>query len=84
MKRAVIIGAGVAGVTSAARLAKAGYRVTVLEKQPTPGGRLAALRRDGFHFDMGPSLFLMPPTFAATYADLGERMEDHLDLIRID
>lgn len=84
MKRAVIVGGGVAGIVGAARLAKAGYQVTVLEKQPTPGGRLAALRRDGFHFDMGPSLFLMPQSFAATYADLGERMEDHLDLIRID
>lgn len=84
MKEVVVIGAGVAGIATAARLAKAGYRVTVLEKTDRPGGRASLIQRDGFTFDTGPSLFLMPPTFEATYADLGERMTDHLDLIRVD
>lgn len=84
MRTALVVGAGVGGIAVAARLAKAGYAVTVLEKQSTPGGRLALLARDGFRFDMGPSLFLMPPVFAETYAALGQRMEDHLDLVRID
>lgn len=84
MGTAIVIGAGVAGIAAAARLARAGYQVTVVEKQPTPGGRLAVLERDGFRFDMGPSLFLMPPVFAETYAALGERLEDQLDLIRLD
>lgn len=84
MTSVVVIGAGIGGIAVAARLARRGFRVTVLEKNSAPGGRTARLERNGFKFDMGPSLFLMPDVFRQTYADLGERMEDHLDLIRLD
>lgn len=81
---AVVVGAGIGGLAAAGRLARAGYRVTVLEKAAAAGGRAGKLMRDGYTFDTGPSLFLMPQVFAETYAALGERMQDHLDLIRID
>jgi phytoene desaturase len=84
MKSAIIVGAGVGGIATAARLAQAGYQVTVFEKTNRPGGRMSIVKQRGFTFDTGPSLFLMPATYRATYADLGERMEDYLDLIRID
>jgi phytoene desaturase len=84
MRTAIIIGAGLGGIALAARLARAGYDVTVLEKTRSPGGRVALLERDGYRFDMGATLFLMPETFAATYADLGESMSDRLILHRID
>lgn len=84
MRSVLIIGAGAGGIAAAARLAKAGYEVTVVEKTGRPGGRAATIERDGFYFDTGPSLFLMPQTYAETYAALGERMSDHLDLVRID
>jgi phytoene desaturase len=80
----IVIGAGLAGIAAAARLRRAGHRVTVFEKGPRPGGRTGFLQRDGFRFDTGPTLFLMPEVFAETYAALGERMEDHLDLVRLD
>jgi phytoene desaturase len=80
----LVIGAGIGGIAVAARLARRGYNVTVLEKNAVPGGRLNKLLQDGHRFDVGPSLFLMPQTYAAAYAALGERMEDHLDLKRID
>jgi len=69
---------------SAARLAKYGYDVTVLEKEGTPGGRCNQIVRDGHRFDIGPTLFLMPEVWEDTFASLGERMSDHLDLRRID
>jgi len=84
MPHVVIIGAGVGGIAAAARLAKDGYRVTVLEKTGRPGGRASLIQEEGYTFDTGPSLFLMPATYAQTYTDLGERMSDHLDLVQID
>ncbi|HZY42678.1 MAG TPA: phytoene desaturase family protein [Anaerolineae bacterium] len=81
---AIIIGAGIGGIATAARLARSGYTVTVFEKNARPGGRCDQLIRDGHRFDIGPTLFLMPEVFAETYAALGERMEEQLDLRRVD
>ncbi len=81
---ALVIGAGLGGIATAARLARAGFNVKVLEKQAAPGGRCSQLIRDGHRFDIGATLFLMPEVFADTYSALGQRMEDHLDLHRID
>jgi len=68
---ALIIGAGLGGIATAARLACQGYHVTVLEQNARPGGRCDQLMRDGHRFDVGPTLFLMPEVFAETYAALG-------------
>ena len=81
---ALVIGAGIGGIATAARLAKNGYDVTVLEKESTPGGRCNQILRDGHRFDIGPTLFLMPEIWEETFAAFGERMSDHLDLKRID
>jgi phytoene desaturase len=81
---AIVIGAGFGGIAAAARLARSGYRVTVLEKNKQPGGRCDQLVRDGHRFDLGATLFLMREVFEETYTALGERMQDHLDLRRID
>jgi len=80
----LVIGAGIGGIAASARLARGGYQVTVLEKTDRPGGRASLIQERGFTFDTGPSLFLMPQTYAETYAALGERMEDHLDLVGVD
>ena len=81
---ALVIGAGIGGIATAARLAKNGYEVTVLEKEATPGGRCNQIVRDGHRFDIGPTLFLMPEIWEETFASLGEKMSDHLELTRID
>jgi phytoene dehydrogenase-like protein len=57
---ALVIGAGIGGIATAARLARNGYQVTVLEKEAIPGGRTNQIVRDGHRFDIGPTLFLMP------------------------
>lgn len=81
---ALVIGAGIGGIATAARLAKNGYAVTVLEKNATPGGRCNQIVQDGHRFDIGPTLFLMPEIWEETFAALGEKMSDHLELRRID
>ncbi|KAF3904169.1 hypothetical protein AA313_de0206998 [Arthrobotrys entomopaga] len=66
--------AGVGGCASAARLAKAGFKVTVVEKNDFTGGR-CSLIYDGEHrFDQGPSLLLLPDLFHETFADLDTTM----------
>lgn len=84
MTTAVIVGAGIGGLATAARLARQGYSVSVYEKAGHPGGRTSFIEKDGYRFDTGPTLFLMPEVFAETYGALGERMEDHLDLVLLD
>ena len=81
---ALVIGAGIGGIATAARLAKNGYQVTVLEKESTPGGRCNQIVREGHRFDIGPTLFLMPEIWEETFVALGARMSDHLELTRID
>jgi phytoene desaturase len=81
---ALVIGAGIGGIATAARLARNGFNVTVLEKNAKPGGRTYQITQDGHRFDVGPTLFLMPEVFEETFAALGEKMSDYLDLRRID
>lgn len=83
-KSALVIGAGIGGIATAARLARQGFNVTVLEKESTPGGRCNQIVRDGHRFDIGPTLFLMPEIWEETFAVLGEKMSNHLELRRID
>lgn len=81
---AIVIGAGIGGIATAGRLARNGYEVTLIEKNAHGGGRCDQIVKDGHRFDVGPTLFLMPEVFEETYAALGEKMSDHLDLKRID
>jgi phytoene desaturase len=82
--KVLVIGAGIGGITTAALLARHGYEVTVAEKCQRPGGRCGRMVVNGYHFDTGATLFLMPELYAQTFTALGECMEDHLDLRRID
>ncbi len=72
------------GIATAARLARAGHRVTVVEKCEKSGGRCDQMNLQGYRFDTGATLFMMPELYAETFSALGERMEDRLDLRRID
>ena len=55
MKKAIIIGSGFSGLSSAAFLAKSGVKVTIIEKNSQLGGRARMLKHMGYSFDMGPS-----------------------------
>lgn len=54
----------------------------VYEKNAHSGGRLSLIHADGYRFDQGPSLYLMPKLFEATFNDLGENVSDHLELMQ--
>ena len=80
----IVIGSGFAGLSAASFMAKAGWKVTVLEKQPTPGGRARQLKEKGFTFDMGPSFYWMPDVFDRYFAQFGKKVEDYYQLHRLD
>jgi phytoene desaturase (3,4-didehydrolycopene-forming) len=71
-----LTGAGAGGIASAARLAKAGFRVTVIEKNDHTGGRCSLLHNDGHRFDQGPSLLLLPDLFREVFTDLDTSLEE--------
>jgi phytoene desaturase len=80
--KAVVVGAGVGGLAAAARLARQGFDVQLFEKTDGPGGRCNRLRVDGFSWDIGPTIVLMPEVFEETFSALGRRLEDYLTLLR--
>lgn len=83
MKSVIVIGSGIGGLATACLLAKQGHAVQVFEKNEQFGGRASIFEAEGFRFDMGPSWYLMPDIFEHFFELMGERVEDHLDLVRL-
>lgn len=79
----IIIGAGIGAMGLACLLGKAGYRVSVYEKNSHLGGRANVFSAEGFVFDMGPSWYLMPDVFADFFQVLGEDVDEHLRLQKL-
>jgi phytoene desaturase len=82
--RVVVVGAGLAGLSAALRLAGAGRDVTVLEREAGPGGRAGIWSHQGYTFDTGPTVLTMPELLDGAFACVGQAMGDHLELIRLD
>jgi diapolycopene oxygenase len=74
----VIVGAGLGGIGAAGSLAAAGWRVSVFEKNEHVGGKLNLLEREGFCFDLGPSILTMPHVFEKLFARAGKRFTDYV------
>ncbi|MGB7982401.1 MAG: phytoene desaturase family protein [Candidatus Nanopelagicales bacterium] len=84
MARVVVIGAGMGGMAAAARLRVKGHHVTVVEASDTHGGKLGTLRRDGYAFDTGPSLFTLPAVYRDLFLKTGAPLEDSVELVPLD
>jgi len=84
VKKAVIIGAGIAGIASAIRLQNKGYVVQVLEKNAYPGGKLTQLTGNGYRFDAGPSLFTMPNLVTELFEISGKNPSDYFKYNQLD
>ena len=83
-ERVVIVGAGLAGLSAALRLAGAGREVTVVERESIPGGRAGLIEDSGYRFDTGPTVLTMPDLIADAFDCVGEDMADWLQLDPID
>lgn len=84
MTRTIIIGGGVAGLATAALLAREGHSVRLLERHSRVGGRAGTIERDGFRFDTGPSWYLMPRIFDHFFDLLGTSTAEQIDLRTLD
>ena len=84
MKRIAVIGSGLGGLAAAATLAARGYAVEVFEKNEWLGGKAAQLAEGGFRFDMGPTILIQPSVLRRIFAEAGRRLEDYLDMVRLD
>ncbi len=83
-KSVIVIGSGFAGLSAASFMAKAGWKVTVIEKHVMPGGRARQLKAEGFTFDMGPSWYWMADVFERYFEQFGKKASDYYQLKRLD
>ena len=84
MKKVAIIGAGAAGLAAASYLARAGFHVSLFEKNNFPGGRCASFSKDGHRFDIGATMMMMPQIYERAFADFGKSLHQELELVRMD
>ena len=82
--KALVIGAGFAGLSAASFLAKKGWAVTIVEKNEMAGGRARKFEAEGFTFDMGPSWYWMPDVFEKYFGSFGTKVSDFYEIQRLD
>ena len=83
-KTCAVIGAGVSGIAAAIRMRNKGYQVTVFEANSFPGGKCSTETKDGYRFDMGPSVFTMPQYVDELFELSGKNPRDHFNYIPLD
>ena len=84
MKKIIIIGAGLGGLSAAIRLAKSGFDVTITEKNETVGGKVNSVEANGYKFDTGASLLTMRHVFEDLFNYAERDIKDYLDLVPLD
>jgi phytoene dehydrogenase-like protein len=82
--RVVVVGGGFGGLATAARLAKLGHEVTVLERLDTLGGAMSTVAADGFEWDAGPTSTLLPAVIRDLFRKSGRPVERELDIEPLD
>lgn len=84
MAHVIVIGAGIGGMSAAIRLAARGQRVTVIEANATPGGKMGEIRANGYRWDTGPSVITMRHALDDLFAAAGRTLEDYLTLLPVE
>jgi phytoene desaturase len=83
MPKVAVIGSGIAGISTAIRLANQRFAVEIFEANRYPGGKLSAFEQDGYRFDAGPSLFTMPHLVDELFQLSGKNSAEHFEYIRL-
>jgi phytoene desaturase len=80
---AVVIGAGLGGLSTAIHLARQGWQVDIIERNTRSGGRMNVIEQDGFRIDMGPTMLMMPEVIEKTFEACGRDIKDYLQMQRL-
>ncbi|TDM12746.1 phytoene desaturase family protein [Macrococcus lamae] len=83
MKKAVVIGGGLGGISAAITLVQQGFDVSLYERNHHIGGKLNRLEQDGFGFDLGPSILTMPYIFETLFERSSKNMADYVEIVRL-
>lgn len=78
-KKVIVVGSGLGGISAAISLATEGFAVEVFEKNERIGGKLNVMELEGFSFDLGPSIIILPHIFRRLFERAGRRMEDYVE-----
>ena len=84
MKKIIVVGGGVAGLSAAVRLQQAGYAVTLYEKESQPGGKMNQIKQAGFTFDVGPTIVMMPEIYREIFELCGVDPDDYIPMEKVD
>ena len=84
MERVIVVGAGVGGLASAIRLQNDGYDVTLFEKEPRAGGKMNRIVEDGFTFDVGPTIVMMPELYREVFELAGRDPDDYIPMVAVE
>lgn len=82
-KNVLIIGSGFSSLAASCYLAQSGYKVTILEKNNSVGGRARVFKKDGFRFDIGPTWYWMPDVFERFFNDFNKKPSDYYILNKL-
>lgn len=83
-ERIGVVGGGLGGLSAACTLAARGHKVILFERNEWLGGKATTVEGAGFRFDAGPTIVTIPSVLRRIFAEAGRRMEDYLELIRLD
>ena len=83
MKRVLVIGAGIGGLSAAIRLQNVGYQVEIYEKNTVPGGKMHRLEFEGHSFDVGPTLVMMPSIYREIFEIAGRNPDDYIPMSKL-
>lgn len=72
------------GLSSAIRLQKEGYQVEIFEQGSIPGGKMHQIKEEGFCFDVGPTLVMMPSIYQEIFSMCGKNPDDYLPMTKLD
>lgn len=83
-KKVIIIGAGVGGLATAVRLQSKGYDVTIYEKMDRVGGKMNLITGNGYKFDLGPTIVMMPHIYEDVFVAAGVSSKNYIPMEKIE